>query len=220
MKKKRFMILCVSALCALSLAACGTDGNPTSVSSSGEPTVTQSSTNEGDPSAQLKPDDAYQLVSEKAPDLSISANDTVTVDGHTYYLYLVSDSVSGVSCNYVVDNQSGEVSVYTEDGKIQPLSSSPFAEEDFDTECNWDGTFTKGTLSFELMQGDPQSFEFSVIQEKDMVPLTGVASVHGNLARFQDEEAGIILDFVMDQKNHTLTVSGDESYDGVYQLSE
>ncbi len=218
---KKITILCLSMICALSLAACGSNSSTSVSSDNNTHSMDQSSTSEETPSAALTAQDAYQLVSEKAADLSISANDTLTLNGRSYYLFLIQDSVTGLTCQYAVDSESGQISVYDEDGQtLNNLSASPFYSAELDAECDWNGTFTKDSFSIELMQGDPQSFEFTLSQDGQTDgSLFGVAYIHGNLARFHDEEADITLDFVMDENARTITLSGDETYAGVYHLS-
>ncbi len=125
-----------------------------------------------------------------------------------YYVFTVTNKADGAAVGQVAVNQyTGEKHTYQEDGTLGDYSGFALYDPAVDAVASWEGIFSDGTRTLELLPMDDRSFEYALDD------LTGVARGTGNTAT--DEENGLVFTYEADG---TITLSG--AAEGVFSPAE
>ncbi|MBO4373658.1 MAG: hypothetical protein J5829_00980 [Lachnospiraceae bacterium] len=175
------------------------------------------------PDFVIKKEDADALIMEELSGSGCSTRyrDSVRIDAGSYYTYTVMDE-DGKKLDILlaVDGFSGDVKVY-DPAKKDVLDFSEFPYYDKTQrkfrDISWDGIYTKGETSIELLPADDSSFEFTVY-EKERTILSGTAGIENDEASWEsgDRSESIVFrmtgpyDLEVTEKG-TLSISGKYS---------
>lgn len=140
--------------------------------------------------------------------LILDGNTKVEVDGEGYYVFLVATKADNKAVGQVaVNKRTGEKFNYQGEGQLTDYADFQLYDPAVDAVAEWEGVFTDGTRTLELIPMDERSFEYML---DDM---NGVARGTGNTA--EDEENGFTFTYGADG---TITLSG--AAEGVFKLAE
>lgn len=208
MKKTRLFAALCALMLTMGLAGCKQE-------SENSPTTPTAPTENPTPEyTGLTEQDAQALVDEKLPEgYTSEANGMLDKDenGNTHYLFRVFDGDKQEVGQVAIDKESGERHSY--DGeKLLPYSDFVLYDPSVDAVIDWNGKYTNGEFTLELIQEDGHSFWFLF---SDSGP-EDVAQVTGNTAAYADGK----LTFTM-QEDGSLVVGGTETaFTGTYQPEE
>lgn len=189
--RKYIPMMALLTACLFLFTACG-EKKPKAPVSSGKDSVSapvqQPDTSEEPPeSAVLSMSDARRLLGE-----DIDTEDYMILDGGTkakvndrdYYVFIVADREDNkVVGQLAVDQETGEKFNYEGEGKLGAYSEFSLYDPEVDAEFDWEGVYTDGERTVELLPMDDNSFEYMIGD------VTGVAKI--NVAKAEDAENGI-----------------------------
>lgn len=171
----------------------------------------------------IQKEDADNLLTEALDGSGCKADyrDSIEIDESGYYTYTVTDPEGNVmDMILAVDGFSGSVQVYDPAKKeVMDFSEFPYYDktESRFRDINWDGRFSKGDQSIELLPADDSSFEFTVY-EKDRKVLTGVAFIEKDGAAWESEDKKESIGFKMTGPGILqVTEEGDMGISGEYK---
>lgn len=209
--------ICGALLAAFCLLCCaGCEKNGADASSSPAPGVS-SSLPVSDVTPTPPPESSDMSVSEARALLAetidtdtyfiLDGNTKVEVDGEGYYVFLVATKQDNKAVGQVaVNKRTGEKFNYQGEGQLSDYSDFQLYDPAVDAVAEWEGVFTDGTRTLELIPMDERSFEYLLDD------LNGVARGTGNTA--EDEENGITFTY----EEGSITLSG--AAEGVFTPAE
>ena len=175
------------------------------------------------PAFIIKKEDADNLMTEALAGSGCSAEyrDSIEIDEGGYYTYTVKDPEGNtMDMILAVDGFSGEVKVYDPLKKgVLDFSEFHYYEKTDSRfrDISWDGKFSKGDLSIELLPADDSSFEFTVY-EKDKAILSGLALIEKDGASWESEDKKDSIGFKMTGAGVLqVTGKGDHDISGEYK---
>lgn len=210
--RKAFLLMALT--CLLACAACEKK-QPASAGSSSQTVEPQSSAvvqqpekpvEQKDPAktpteSELSMSDARRLLAETIDTekyLLLDAKTNLEVDGHRYYVFIVADRADSKAVGQVaVDKATGEKYNYEGEGHLGAYSDFSLYDPVVDAVYDWEGVFTDGSRTLELLPMDAGSFEY-LLDERD-----GVARIEGGKAK--DAENDIAFAW---NEDGSLTLSG------------
>lgn len=186
MKKQVPLLL---AACLLLLTACGPDKSP-AASSGGEAASSL------EPSPQTPPDashgsgltvsDARRLLAEDIDTdayLILDGGTKLEVKGENYYVFIVANRDDNKVVGRLAVNQAtGDKYNYEGEGMLGDYSEFSLYDPETDAVFDWDGVFSDGSRTIELLPADGNSFEYTIGEK------TGVARVTGATAADEENE--------------------------------
>ena len=216
--RKSIAWIALAAICLFALGGCE-KGKGYAASSDVEPVSSSL------PVSDVQPDASSEVVTE-SPDMSVSdarnllaetidtdtymildGSTKVEVDGEGYYVFLVAQKSDNTAVGQVaVNKRTGEKFNYAGENKLTDYSDFQLYDPATDAIVDWEGTFSDGTRTLELIPMDERSFEYMLDDQN------GVARGMGNTAT--DEENNITFTYA----DGASTLSG--AAEGVFKRTE
>ena len=206
--KRYVRLLALATTCFLVLTACDKAKPPASSSAIDPPAASSADPLPPEPAAsKLSKKDALHLLAEEIDTeeyMILDASTKTTVDGEDYYVFIVANRLDNKPAGQVaVSAQSGKKYNYEGEGVLGAYADFSLYNPADDRTYSWEGLFSDGTRSLELLPMDNTSFEYATAE------LVGVAHISDNTA--VDEINKVTLTF---DENGDLTLSG--SIEGVF----
>lgn len=197
--KKYIPMMALAAACLMALAACG-DKKPAASSegpASSSLPVQQPDTSAGVPvSEALSMSDARRLLAEDIDTeayMILDGGTKLEVEGQSYYVFIVANREDNrVVGQLAVNKETGEKYNYEGEGILGDYSEFSLYDPKTDAAFDWEGVFTDGERTIELLPIDGRSFEY-VLGDR-----TGVARIDGGTAK--DEENDVTFSWDEDGK--------------------
>jgi hypothetical protein len=165
--------------------------------------------NAKDKTVTIDENSAKQLVTERldATKYSVNKDSDISVDGKDYYGFKVLEGETPLAMGVAVEKISGELFAYKEDKTIAPYSEFTLYDESADVTVSWDGTYKSDVATLDLLPADENSFEFTLTSQDGSKTITGVATISGKEASYEDEN-GYKLSFANESDKITVTEQG------------
>lgn len=189
-------LLLLTTVCLLALTACDKAKPPASSSQPDPPAASGSAETPVDrpQPTDLSKADARRLLAEDIDTedyMILDASTKTSVDGEDYYVFIVANRTDNKPVGQVaVSAQTGEKYNYAGEGVLGAYAEFSLYDPESDHTYAWEGLFSDGSHTLELLPMDDTSFEYTVGE------LTGVARISGNTA--SDDAQGITLTFGTD----------------------
>lgn len=192
--RKYIPITALFTACLFLFTACGEKKEPVSSveqpasSSVSEPVHKPDPTPEKPPeSAALSVSDSRRLLAEDIDTDSymiLDGNTKLEVGGESYYVFIVADrSDNKVVGQLAVNKKTGEKFNYEGQGVLSAYSEFSLYNAEVEADYNWEGTYTDGERTVELLPMDDSSFEYTIGD------VTGAAQI--NVGKARDAENDI-----------------------------
>ena len=197
--KKYIPMMALAAACLMALAACG--GKKPAASSEGPASSSlpgqQPDTSAGVPvSEALSMSDARRLLAESIDTeayMILDGGTKLEVEGQSYYVFIVANREDNrVVGQLAVNKETGEKYNYEGEGILGDYSEFSLYDPKTDAAFDWEGVFTDGERTIELLPIDGRSCEY-VLGDR-----TGVARIDGGTAK--DEENDVTFSWDEDGK--------------------
>lgn len=198
--KKNIVSALLALTCVFSMTAC----NKTKPNSSSSETEAKTSTQaEVSSSAPTQPEDkqdtnqdtnktvSNELSVSEARSIVAETIDTNTylildgktnleIDSNKYHTFIIANKSDNKAVGQIaVDCKTGEKFNYKGENTIEDYSNFKLYDPKVDIQANWEGIFTDGTRTLELLPMDDKSFEYMIDDGED----SGIAQVAGNTAK-------------------------------------
>lgn len=188
MRKSVSVLLLAAAFCLL--AGCSKQNHQPAASSAG--TSSSAPPAQSAPAASSSPAEDPKLTVSDARGLLAETIDTDTylilnsgthakIDDDDYYVFLIAAKKDNTAIGQVAVNaRTGEKYNYKGQNKISDYADFELYDASADAVIDWEGTFSDGTRTLELIPMDERSFEYMLDD------LNGVARGTGNTATDED----------------------------------
>ncbi len=198
--KKNIVSALLALTCVFSMTAC----NKTKPNSSSSETEAKTSTQtEVSSSAPTQPEDkqdtnqdtnktvSNELSVSEARSIVAETIDTNTylildgktnleIDSNKYHTFIIANKSDNKAVGQIaVDCKTGEKFNYKGENTIEDYSNFKLYDPKVDIQASWEGIFTDGTRTLELLPMDDKSFEYMIDDGED----GGIAQVTGNTAK-------------------------------------
>lgn len=194
--KKTMLSALLAFICLIGLTACSKKpadntsetGSESLVQSSAQPeqsvipeTKPEENTGDKDISDELSVSDARRIVAEDIDTenyMILDGNTRLEIDGKGYYVFIVANKTDNTPVGQIaVDRKTGDKYNYKGEHTLEDYSEFKLYNPSTDMQAEWEGIFTDGTRSLELLPMDDKSFEYILDDE------SGVANATGNTAK-------------------------------------
>lgn len=194
----------LAALCLLALGGCDKKGDTSDAGASSSLPVSEPGPAQSDAPVSESPDlsvsDARGLLAETIDTdtyMILDGSTKAEIDGEGYYVFLVAAKADNKPVGQVaVNKRTGEKFNYEGENKLSSYEDFQLYDPAVDAVVDWEGVFTDGERTLELIPMDERSFEYMLDD------LVGVARGTGNTA--EDEENGVTFTY----EDGVITLSG------------
>lgn len=134
-------------------------------------------------SDELSVADARRIVAETIDTdtyLILDGKTNLEIDSNKYHTFIIANKSDNKAVGQIaVDCKTGEKFNYKGENTIEDYSNFKLYDPEVDMEANWEGIFTDGTRTLELLPMDDKSFEYMIDDGED----GGTAQATGNTAK-------------------------------------
>lgn len=134
-------------------------------------------------SDELSVADARRIVAETIDTdtyLILDGKTNLEIDSNKYHTFIIANKSDNKAVGQIaVDCKTGEKFNYKGENTIEDYSNFKLYDPEVDMEANWEGIFTDGTRTLELLPMDNKSFEYMIDDGED----GGTAQATGNTAK-------------------------------------
>lgn len=134
-------------------------------------------------SDELSVADARRIVAETIDTdtyLILDGKTNLEIDSNKYHTFIIANKSDNKAVGQIaVDCKTGEKFNYKGENTIEYYSNFKLYDPEVDMEANWEGIFTDGTRTLELLPMDDKSFEYMIDDGED----GGTAQATGNTAK-------------------------------------
>ncbi len=134
-------------------------------------------------SDELSVSDARRIVAETIDTdtyLILDGKTNLEINSNKYHTFIIANKSDNKAVGQIaVDCKTGEKFNYKGENTIEDYSNFKLYDPQVDMNADWEGIFTDGTRTLELLPMDDKSFEYMIDDGED----GGIAQVTGNTAK-------------------------------------
>lgn len=199
--KKNIVSALLALTCVFSMTACNNTKPNTSSSSAtkAETSIESEISSSNTTSTPVEPENKQDTITEIPDELSVAdarrivaetidtdvylildGKTNLEIDSNKYHTFIIANKSDNKAVGQIaVDCKTGQKFNYKGENTIEDYSNFKLYNPEVDMEANWEGLFTDGTRTLELLPMDDKSFEYMIDDGED----GGIAQVTGNTAK-------------------------------------